>query len=335
MNKQSRNSVIATLIGLNATWVIFWFANLASHRENLLQTDASGNWIGAPEIRLSTFLYLAGIAVFAIVASIAQHQAEVQVLAAGEGDRASQAAFRFTSLAVIIGLVAGAIFAIITFMGSFQSFSNQQVTLVGRLVGTYLPIVLATILEIFVLLRATVFRKSSTETKDASGKMSKQQRAMVLGYSLPIVATALGIIIGLAFWDIQGQSLDAWVWVLIQALIAAGIVQGTRFAMASKSTDATPPKPRNRAGAAVGAVNLNYVLSVVFAGVVSVMSFAMSGDSFGMLGSEPYKGMDLAWFIDKVLPSYLLIFLVTYGLYATLISRHSAPKALSPKETTK
>jgi len=111
-------------------------------------------------------------------------------------------------------------------MGSFETFVDSKITLTGRLVGTYLPIMLATILEVFVLLRATVFRKSSASAKDSNGKMSQQQRAMVIGYTLPIVANALGIIIGLAFWDIQGQSLDPWVWVLIQALIAVGIVLG-------------------------------------------------------------------------------------------------------------
>lgn len=326
MNKRSRTAVILPLVGLNATWVVFFFANFAAHRESILQVDASGNWIPGPEIRLSSFLYLAGIAVFAIIASIAQQKAEAEMMAAPEGDRASHAAFRFASLAVIISLVAGAIYAIGTFMGSFETFVDSKITLTGRLVGTYLPIVLATILEVFVLLRATVFRKSSASAKDSNGKMSAQQRAMVLGYSLPIVATALGIIIGLAFWDIQGQSLDAWVWVLIQALIAAGIVLGTRFAVAAKTTDAAPPKPRNRSAAALGAVNLNFVLSVVFGGVVTIMSFVMAAESFNGLGSEIYRGVDLRWFIDKVLPSYVLIFLVTYGLYATLVIRNRQAK---------
>lgn len=326
MNKRSRNAVILPLIGLNATWVIFWFASYAGHLEDSLRTDGMGNWLPGPEIRASSFLFLAGIAVFAIIASMAQHKAEAEVLAAPEGNRPAQAAFRFASLAVIIALVAGAIYAIGTFMGSFDTYAvDNRVTLVGRLVGTYLPIVLATILEVFVLLRATVFRKSSSNQKDEGGKMTKQQRGLVLGYSLPIVATALGIIIGLAFWDIQGQSLDAWVWVLIQALIAGGIVLGTRFAVASRSTDAVAPKPRTRNAAALGAVNLNFVLSIVFGGVVSIMSFAMAADSVGILGSEIYRGISVGWFIDKLLPAYVLLFLVTYGLYATIVIRNQAP----------
>jgi len=264
MNKRSKNAIVLPLVGLNAAWVIFAFANWASHNEDLLRTDAMGNWVAGPEIRASSFLYLLGIAVFGLLSSIAQREADTEVMASGETSRPAQAAFRFSSLAVIISLVAGAIFAIGTFMSSFATYATSQVTLTGRLVGTYLPIILATALEVFLLLRATVFRKSSNHDKDDGGKMSAHQKAMILGYTLPVVATALGIIIGLAFWDIQGQSLDAWVWVLIQAVIALGIVLGTRFAVASRNTQAEAPKPRTRTAAATGAVNVNFVLSIVF-----------------------------------------------------------------------
>lgn len=328
MNKQIRLAIILPLIALNATWVIFWFANMAAHLEGLLQVDALGNWIGAAEVRASTFLYLAGIATFAIVATVALRVADEQQLKLPHS-KPAHAAFRFASLAVILGLVAGAVYAIGTFMSSFDSFRGTSPTLTGRLVGTYLPIVLATALEIWVLLRATVFRKSSHNEAEEGKGVSSQQKAMVLGYSLPILATALGIIIGLAFWDIQGQSLDAWVWVLIQALIAIGIVLGTRFAMASKSEAPAELKPRMRNAAALGAINLNYVLSIVFAGVVTLMSFIMSADSFSPLGSEQYKGTDFAWFVAKVLPAYLLLVFVTYGVYATISLRHRAENAFA------
>lgn len=325
MNKRSRSAVVLSLIGLNATWVIFWFGAWASHLEDFSRVDALGNWGPGPEVRASSYLFLLGIAVFAILATVAHRRAEAEVLAAGENPKPAQAAFRFVSLAVIISLVAGAIYAIGTFMSSFETSPDSKVTLTGRLLGTYLPIVLATILEIFVLLRATVYRKSSNHDKDESGKMSPRQKAMVLGYSLPILATALGIIIGLAFWDIQGQTLDTWVWVFIQALIAGGIVLGTRFAVASRTGEDAPVKPRTRTAAATGAVNLNFVLSVVFGGVVTIMSFAMAADSFGMVGSEMYRGLSVGWFVDKVLPAYLLLLLVTYGLYATIVMRNRVP----------
>ncbi len=320
MNKKMRGAVLLPLIGLNVTWVIFWFGNWASHLESRAQTDASGNWVGAQEVSASTFLYLAGIAAFAVISSIAQRMADAEHFASPDS-KVAHAAFRFASLAVILSLVAGAIFAITTFLASFDNYRVADPTPGGRFFGTYLPIILATALEIWVLLRATVYRKSNRIDVAEGSKASAQQRAMILGYSLPVLATALGIIIGLVFWDIQGRSLDTWVWVLIQALIAVGIVLGTRFAMASKSAQAEP-KPRMRNAAALGAVNLNYVLSIVFAAVVTLMSFAMSADSFGVLGSEMYKGVELGWFLAKVLPAYLLLVLVTYGLWATFSLRH-------------
>ena len=327
MNKQMRTSVALTLIGLNAAWVITMFANYASHVENI----ASGTYVfGVPtapgEIRASTFLFLAAIAVFAIVASIAHRIADQQQVLAGEGNRAAHAAFRFASLAVIIGLVAGAIYAISTFLSSFQTYSPVPVTLVGRLVGVYLPIILATALVIYVLLQVTVFRKSAPSGKDESGKMTQEQRAMVLGYSLPIVATALAIILGLAFWDIQGQRLDNWVWVVIQAIVAAGLVFGTRAAVSAKAAKPVAVKPRVSGAGAAGAVTLNFVLSIVFGGVVTLMSFVLGGEAFGRLGTEPYKGVDGPWVLDQMLPSYAMIVLVTFGVYTTIVARHGEGK---------
>ena len=328
MNKQMRFSVALTLIGLNAAWVITMFGNYASHVENIgSMVIDGGNWKGPGEIRASTFLFLAAIAVFAIVASFAHRIADQQQALAGETNKAAHAAVRFASLAVIVGLVAGAIFAISTFLSSFQTFSPQPVTLVGRLVGVYLPIVLATALVVYVLLQVTVFRKSAASGKDESGKMTKEQRAMVLGYSLPIVATAVAIILGLAFWDIQGQRLDNWVWVVIQAIVAAGLVFGTRAAVSARAAKPAVVKPRISGAGAAGAVTLNFVLSIVFGGVVTIMSFVLAGEAFGMLGSEPYKGIDGPWVLDYMLPSYAMLVLVSYGVFTTIVARHLDKKA--------
>jgi hypothetical protein len=95
MNKPMRTSVALTLIGLNAAWVITMFANYASHVENI----ASGTYVfGVPtapgEIRASTFLFLAAIAVFAVVSSVAHRIADQQQVLAGEGSRAAFAAWQ-------------------------------------------------------------------------------------------------------------------------------------------------------------------------------------------------------------------------------------------------
>jgi len=322
MNKQMRFAAALPLIGLNAAWVVFMFAAWAEHREGLLYV-LDNVYHAPPEVKASTYLYLSAIAVFAVVASIAHRLADTEQLAKGEADHAAHSVFRFASLAVIVGLVAGAIFAISTFLGSFgSSYPEQHVTLGGRLLGVYLPIILATALVVFVLLRVTVYRKSAPSAKDENGKRNPQQRAMVLGYTLPILATALAIILGLAFWDVQGQTLDSWVWVIILAIVAAGLILGTRYAVSARSAKQVAPKPRTTGAAAAGAVTLNFVLSVVFSGVVTIMAFTMGASSFGMLGTEIYKGVDFNWFAKLVLPAYAMLLLVTIAVFFTLVSRH-------------
>jgi sterol desaturase/sphingolipid hydroxylase (fatty acid hydroxylase superfamily) len=85
-------------------------------------------------------------------------------------------------------------------------------------------------------------------------------------------------------------------------------------------------KPRVSGAGAAGAVTLNFVLSIVFGGVVTIMAFAMGGDAFGMLGTETYKGLDANWVFNLLLPAYAMIVLVTFGVYTTIVARHGEGK---------
>ena len=319
MNKQLRLAAALPLIGLNAAWVIFMVAAWFEHKENLvLNFDGPQS---LPEVKASTYSYLAAIAVFSIVASIAHRLSDTQDATGGDTDKAAHAVLRFASLAVIVGLVAGAVFALGTFLSSFQNYTNTPVTLTGRLLGVYLPIILATGLVVFVLLRVTVYRKSAANNHDASGKPNPQQRAMVLGYTLPIVATALAIILGMAFWDFQGQNLDNWVWVVILAIVAAGLIFGTRFAVAAKPAKPAPLRPRLTGAGAAGAITLNYVLAVIFGAVVTVMSFTLGASSFSAIDNGS-QTRTTNWISDLLLPAYVMLVLVTLAVYVTLVTRH-------------
>ena len=57
-----------------------------------------------------------------------------------------------------------------------------------------LPIILVTIVVVYVLLQASVFRKSEREDNEPS---DPRRRALGLAWSLPIIGTALSLIIGL------------------------------------------------------------------------------------------------------------------------------------------
>jgi hypothetical protein len=227
-------------------------------------------------------------------------------------------------LAVIIGLVAGAIFAIGNFLGAFNNFSQRE-SLGSRLIDVYLPIILATALVIFVLLKAFVLRKDQLELNEQGrAKMTAAQKALSLGYALPIFTTAVAIIFGLVVYDITRTTLQVWVWVIIQLLIAVGIIAGTRFASRAKSAKPSAPKPR--AMLAAGAANLNFVLSIVFGGVVSIMGFTFGFSAIENLRTwriQPViEPISLQWFVEDFLPAKVLIVLAIVGIYLTITERN-------------
>ena len=320
-------AVLLPLVGLIAGWVFFMFAawsNLFVQPEY----DAQGMWLNeGPIIRPSTFLYLAGIAAFSlsslqglkISAKLRTQQSQPEGL--------TLAAYRLGNLSVIIALAGGAIFALANFLGAFGG-STAEGSLHERLLGVYLPIVLATALVVVVLLLAFVFRddrKDDHETPSAG--LDARQKALGLGYAIPIIAAAIAIIFGLVVYDVTGTSLEAWVWVIIQVIIAAGIILGTRYARLAKAEKPAPPKPRT--AWASGAWNLNFVLSIVFGAVVSVMAFVFGSGSFEELRDYKfeYAGWDvapitLAWFLGDFAPALVLILLVAIGLYSTITERH-------------
>ena len=189
---------------------------------------------------------------------------------------------------------------------------------------------MATALVVTVLLLAFVFRDDKTEDRSASKKgLDPRQKALGLGYAIPIIAAAIAVIFGLVVYDVTGTSLEAWVWVIIQVIIAAGIILGTHYARMAKAEKPAPAKPRT--AWASGAWNLNFVLSIVFGAVVSVMAFVFGIGSFEELRDYnfDYAGWEvlpisLNWVVGDFAPAVVLILLVTIGLYATMTERHRA-----------
>jgi hypothetical protein len=95
----------------------------------------------------------------------------------------------------------------------------------------------------------------------------------------------------------------------------------------AKSEKAAAPKPRTVW--ASGAWNLNFVLSIVFGGVVSVMAFVFGSGSFEKLRDYNFdyagweiKPLTVSWLVGDFAPALVLIVLVVIGLYATITERH-------------
>jgi hypothetical protein len=326
-----QKAILLPLIGLMVGWTLFMFASFS---ELFVQPvyGPDGSWLSdGPSVRASTYLYLSGIAVFSILSMQSLRTTARYRQKVGADEPLIKAAYRFANLTVIIGLAGAVIFAISTFLGAFTNLGGDE-PLLSRLVGVYAPIIIAAALVVVIILVAFVFRSDQPESTDAQKTgLSDRQKALGLGYATPIIAGALAIVFGLVVYDITRTTLEEWVWVVIQVIIAAGIILGTRFARLAKAEKPAPPKPRT--AWASGAWNLNFVLSIVFGAVVSVMAFTFGAMSFEALRDYNFdyagwemKPLTLGWFVGDFAPALVLILLVTIGLYATITERHRPPE---------
>ena len=337
--KLSKQAILTPLIGLVVGWTLFMFA---IYSDLFVQPiyDYQGMYVSeAQVVKVSTYLYLVGIVVFGLLSlrgqQLALHAREIAGLEAS----LPRAAHRFTNLAVVISLVGGSIYAIGNFLNAFSGFGSAEgVNLLVRLFDVYVPIVLATALVIYILLRAFVYRKQNVKEAKKTG-LSESEKALGLGYAIPILFTAVAIIFGLVVYDITRTDLEVWVWVVIQVIIALGILLGTRFSSKAKSAKAAPPRVRQTLAA--GAANLNFVLSIVFGATVSIMSFTFGASAIESLRIwpeyiEPKPGEEVyydnswtvspfqwSWFFESMLPALVLLMIAAVGIYLFITERHS------------
>jgi hypothetical protein len=334
--KSARRSLRYPFIG----FAIAWFLVLAAIYSDLFEAigfyDSRGEYVGPePQVKISTYLLLAAVVTFASFAVVGQRLA-LKLRATDAEDPLAKAAHRFNNLAVIVGLVAGAVYAIGTFLTAFDNFTSRDASGLVRFFGVYMPIIAATVVVVATLLVAFVFRKDTPgmpETEVASER-SKLQRSIGLAYAIPVIGTAIAIIFGLVVYDITQTTLTVWVWVIIQAIIAVSILLGTRFAAAARLARPRPPKPRNFAAAAI---NLNLVLSIVFGVVVAIMAFTYGASAVSELAVWPERqpdqneimyrtvgALDLQWLLQDFAPALLLLALAEIGVYRMILVRHTA-----------
>lgn len=344
-NTISKRAILTPLIGLVVGWTLFMFA-IYAELFVFERYDEQGMYLGPDEVvRPSTYLFLAGIVVFGLAALYGQRLALRAREQLGPDNLLARAAHRFGTLAVIIALVGGAIYAIGNFLGAFNQYSGREENLLVRLFDVYVPILLATGLVVYILLRAFVFRKQVAKGAKKEG-MSESEKALGLGYAVPIIFTAIAIIFGLVVYDVTRTDLQVWVWVIIQVIVAAGILLGTRFSTRAKSARTEAPRPK--ATLAAGAANLNFVLSIVFAAVVSIMSFGFGASAIDKLRIWPeyqdpkpgdefyYQQMwevapfEISWFVEEMVPALVLLFLAAAGTYLSITERNKQPKIEQP-----
>ena len=349
-NKLSKLAILTPLIGLIGGWKMFMFAIYAGLFVYPIY-DAQGMYQGDEQIvRPSTYLFLGGIIIFGLLALYGQRLALRARVLAGPQDQLARAAHRFTTFTVIIALVAGAFFAIGNFLGAFNTYINREENLAVRLFDVYIPILLATALVVFILLRAFVFRKQVIKGAKKTG-MSESEKALGLGYAIPIIFTAIAIIFGLVVYDVTRTDLEVWVWVVIQIIIVSGILLGTRFSTKAKTARAETPRPRPTLAA--GAANLNFVLSIVFGVTVSIMSFGFGamaietlrvyppfeepapGEEFNQIWTWEVSPISVSWFIEQMLPAIVLLVLAAAGTYLSITERNKVATAIKKPAVTK
>ena len=346
--KLAKQAIITPLIGLVVGWTLFMFA-IYSDLYVFPIYDSEGMYLGETQIvQISTYLYLVGIVVFGLLALRGQQMSLHARELAGLDAPLPRAAHRFTNLTVVISLVGGSIYAIGNFLNAFNSFGQENVNLLVRLFDVYVPIVLATILVIYILLRAFVYRKQTVKQAKKQ-RMSDSERALGLGYAIPILFTAVAIIFGLVVYDITRTDLQVWVWVVIQVIIALGILLGTRFSSRAKAAKSAPPRVRQTLAA--GAANLNFVLSIVFGATVSIMSFTFGAAAIESLriwpeyieplGGEEFvfdPGWEIApfewtWFFESMVPALLLLLIAAVGIYLFITERNQTAPVSSTRKT--
>ena len=338
--KLSKQAILTPLIGTAVGWTLFMFA-IYSDLFVVPLYDSEGMYLGeSPMVKLSTYLYLTGVVVFGLLSLRGQQMALHARELAGLDAALPRAAHRFTNLAVVISLVAGSFYAIGNFLTAFSRFSNDSVNLLVRLFDVYVPIVLATVLVIYILLRAFVYRKQTVKEAKKKG-LSDSEKALGLGYAIPILFTAVAIIFGLVVYDITRTDLEVWVWVVIQVIIAVGVLLGTRFS--SRAKLAKPAAPRVRQTLAAGAANLNFVLSIVFGATVSIMSFTFGASAIDSLRIWPeyeeptvidgeyyydptwqVAPFEWSWFFESMLPAVVLLLIAAAGIYLFITERNQA-----------
>lgn len=337
----AKRAIRNPLLALIVTWALFMLGSYIDISAPDTTWDSKGEpTYPDPSIQWQIYVFLLGITVFALVVLRSLHSA-VGLRASWEHPLA-KSAHRFTNLGVVISLVAGAVFAIGNFLGAWNSYDQQNEPIWMRLANVYLPIVLATALVVYTLLSAFVFRKDAPDIPEGEKDedRAKLQRAVGLAYAVPVIGTAIAIIFGLTVYDITKTSLDAWIWVIIQAIIGFSIILGTTFAARAKSARPLPPRERK---AGVAAVSLNFVLSVVFGVVVLIMAFTLGFagvdglveysdrmeivDGIEVFNYERTVGLpSIGWLIEDMLPPILLLLLAEWGIYRTLVIRNEEAK---------
>lgn len=321
--KNARSTANRALTLVLAGGVVAWIFFIAARFTDLsVNVGRTWNDAGEPQpgegFQPATYLLFVAITALTLCALIGRRiVAGIQIQTSNTLPRA---VLRFSSTVLIIGMVLAAIAAVSVFLVNFLDGANGDSAL-ERLVDAYLPIILYTALVITAVLRGFVFSRPAqtpvpaepvqsdlqiremqpvestsqhathaAASEGTSAPSMPGQRDIAVSYTLPIVAVAAALIFGLIVYDITQTRLEAWIWVVVLVIVAVGITVGTVYAaraMMPQLSVGTAPR-----GVSVGAKNLNFVLSIIFAVTVSGMAMGYGASAVNQLAVQPALSID-------------------------------------------
>ena len=319
MNKTLKVATAYVLIGLTSAWFGFIIANYVGLYE-APQYNAEGYiYFGYEQLtKSSTYIFLTALISLSAFSGLAYRTADVLVAKKTPG---ALPVFRFATVGVVVSLVSLVIFALSAFFASFNGFSGGRGGVSDQITGVYIPIILAAVVAVFLILSATVYRKSESTVGKASPEQKRAKREAALAFVYPIVGTTLALLIGLTVYQASRENPQVWVWVLILAIVGGSVALGSIYAARTKAYGSSQAKPKKVAGTA--ALNLNFVLVVVFVVVVTMMSFGFGIAAITELSQwrengNYIKALTPGWFVHSMLPAMLTLALVNITAYITV-----------------
>lgn len=322
MNKTLKVATAFVLIGLTAAWFGFMVANYVGLYEAPQWGSNGMATFGNPRLtKASTYIFLTALVCLAAFSGMAYRKTDVLVAKKTPG---ALPVFRFATVGVIVSLVSLVIFALSAFFASFNDFAGSRSGITDQLTGVYIPIIFAAAVAVFLILSATVYRKSEATVGKATPEQKRAKREAALAFIYPIVGTTLALLIGLTVYQASRQNPQVWVWVIILAIVGGSIALGSIYAARTKAHGASQEKPKKVAGTA--ALNLNLVLVVVFVVVVTIMSFGFGIAAIAELRSQVYfdvganrvEALSFGWFLHSMLPAMLTLALVDVTAYVAV-----------------
>ncbi len=317
MNKTLKRATALVLVGFTFMWLAIMLGNYWTIYEfhewaGAEPTGASGPGV----VKISTYIFLLAIAGMTLFTVLSFRSADAELVKKTKG---ALPVFRFATTGVIISLVSLAFYAIVAFLSSFNSYGRSP-SVSEMILGVYIPILLAAAFCILGILSVTVYRKSS-EAPTALGKDAKRaKREAALAFVYPIVGTTIALIIGLVVYQIRRENPQAWVWVLILAIVAGSVVMGSIYAARTKTHAVKVLRSARVPGTA--ALNLNFVLVVLFVVVVSLMAFGFGLGAISELdyrygyGYENQPPAELGpWWLKSMSPAIAMVVLVDVAAY--------------------